>query len=101
MASEKSFFVAFDNTLNCGGYNGGILIHSTIDQVDFQTGNIAVTASYGRRRLSKADQVACSKNRAAFLPKMQTYHLDFEYRGRNYRPVPSSAPIAKRFATIP
>jgi len=101
----KPFFRAEDSTGACGGMDRdhpGPIAAASIDKVAFldrKTGGlpaISVTASFGRKAMTPAQWQSCIDGKLPPTP-VKTYNLEFQFDGREYKPVPASAAAARLF----
>jgi hypothetical protein len=109
MAGDGGFFGLSDNTLTCG-YNFEDeahpipLIRASIDKVEFEEPILSVTFRFGESPTTPEKVRACldeqnpTKHRkgSSFAPAVKTYRIEFTFTGRDYKPTPSSAALAKR-----
>ena len=109
MATEgEEFFSVFDdiNALECDEplQRGGI------EKVEFGTAAnvgplLLVTASLGRKSLTPEEKETCEDRVSAakprheidIFPATKSYHLEFSYNGRNFKPTPESVATARLF----
>ncbi len=88
MAGRSHFFEMNDDTGVCGDQP---VTRAFIERVEFAGFAVSVTASFGRR--ASVDPQDCSPSR------VKSYHLDFVFDGRDYKPTPASAETARLFAS--
>ena len=109
MATEgEEFFSVFDdiNALECDEP----LRRGGIEKVEFGTAAnvgplLLVTASLGRKSLTPEEKETCEdmvsaakpRHEIDIFPATKSYHLEFSYNGRNFKPTPESVATARLF----